>query len=176
MYIVIGVIIIISIIIGLLSSEPETIIINQEPQPQTYEEISYIYVDIKGEVNNPGVYKITSSTRLYQLIDLAGGLTDLADPLKVNMAITLRDQDMIYIPSIFDIDIVSPIEEEDELIDINRASKELLTTLPGIGEATAEAIITYREEVGYFDTIEDIMNVSGIGEATYNNIKDLIRT
>jgi competence protein ComEA len=65
-------------------------------------------------------------------------------------------------------------DELDVLININQASKTLLMTLPGIGETTADAIILYIEENGYFDVIEDIMNVSGIGEATFEAIKDLI--
>ena len=143
MYIIIGVVLVISITIGLLQpSEPE--VIYQEPNVPIVE-ITYIYVDIKGEVNNPGVYKITSETRLYQLIEQAGGLTELADPLKFNQAISLRDQDNIYIPSIFDTDITIVDDNNDDLIDINQAGKALLVTLPGIGDTTAEAIITYRE-------------------------------
>lgn len=174
MYIIIGFVIIISIIFS--SFKPGTEAIYNEEIIPTFEEIEYIYVDLKGEVLNPGVYKITSSTRLYQLIEKAGGLTSIADPLKINLSILLKDQDVIYVPSIFDEDIVIIEDDDTDLIDINQANKALLTTLPGIGEVTAEAIIDYRNEYGYFDQIEDIMNVPGIGESTYENIKDLITT
>lgn len=171
-YIIIGIVIILS----LLLNQKEEVIINKPVTNTDTEIIEYIYVDLKGEVILPGVYKITTTTRLYQLIEMAGGMTKDADPLKINLSVLLKDMDVVYVPSIYDIDIPLIDEETSELIDINQANKMLLTTLPGIGEATAEAIITYREEVGYFETIEEIMNVSGIGEATFNNIKDLITT
>ncbi len=172
-YIVVVIVIIISIIVGLLTDETQPLTTTSIIEEQ--QTIDYIYIDLKGEVENPGVYKVTSSTRLYELIEKAGGLTSIADPDKVNLSSVLHDQEIIYIPSIFDEDI-NPIEIVDTLIDINQAPLELLTTLPGIGESTAQSIIDYRDEFGYFDQIEDIKNVSGIGDATFENIKDLIKT
>lgn len=142
------------------------------------EEIKYIYVDLKGEINNPGVYKLESNARLFQVVNLAGGLTEDADSLGINLSILLRDQMSVYVPSIHDHVpiVVTPLEDEIEtkLVDINQAGVTLLESLPGIGPATAQNIVDYRNEVGYFHVIEDIMNVPNIGEATFESIKDLI--
>lgn len=176
-YIFVGLVLISSIIISLFDTEEPMIDTNQTDQPIIQEEIKYIYVDVKGQVKNPGVYKVETNTRLYQVIHLAGGFTNEANTLLINLSVTLHDEDIIYIPHIDD-DITSiPIDlnPSDDLLDINRASLEQLQTLPGIGPTTAQNIIDYRNEVGYFETIEDIKNVSGIGESTFNNIKDLIK-
>ncbi|MFK5884069.1 MAG: helix-hairpin-helix domain-containing protein [Candidatus Izemoplasma sp.] len=176
--IAVGVVIfIILIIVSNLSGAEETV--NFDPEDQEIdevEEVYYIYIDIKGEVNNPGVYKVSSDYRLFQVVNLAGGLTSKADTLAINLSQKIRDELAIYIPSIDDeyaSIVVTDVKEG--LIDINGANKELLETLPGIGPATAEAILEYRS-TNIFITIEDIMNVPGIGEATYNDIKDSITT
>lgn len=131
----------------------------------------YIYVDIKGEVESPGVYRVSSYTRVFQVIQLAGGLTIDAYTRNVNLSKKIIDEEIIYIPSYVDSYLDN---SSNELININTASKELLMTLPHIGEVTASNIIAYRENVQPFRNIIDIMNVSGIGEATYNEIKTLI--
>ncbi len=177
LYFGIGIILILSLIFYQKPiEESNPIIQNDNPQPTT-DTIRYIFVDIKGQVQNPGVYKLEYSMRLYQLINLAGGLTEDANTLVVNLSTLLHDQDVVYIPSINDVDVDIPIiNNSSELIDINHDGLAQLITLPGIGEATAQNIIEYRETIGDFNTIEDIMNVSGIGEATFNAIKDLITT
>lgn len=141
------------------------------------DEIMYIYIDIKGQVQNPGVYKVSKDSRLFQLVSLAGGTTGEADTLAINLSLKLYDQQVVYIPSFEDsypiiIDVIN--DNANGIININSASLELLDTLPGIGPSTAQSIIDYRLEVGFFESVEDIMNVSGIGEATFNEIKDLI--
>jgi len=149
---------------------------NEAEQEET---IKYIYVDIKGEILNPGVYKIEETTRLFQVISLAGGVSSDADTLAFNLSIKLYDQQVIYIPSIFDdYPLITEVIdfEQSIVININRASLELLDTLPGIGPSTAQSIIDYRTEYGYFDNIEDLINVPGIGEATMNEIRDFITT
>lgn len=141
------------------------------------EEVKYIYVDIKGEILNPGVYKVEEYTRLFQVISLAGGVSANADILAFNLSSKLYDQEVIYIPSIADDYplITDVIEFEDSIIiNINRASLELLDTLPGIGPSTAQSIIDYRNEFGEFEDVEDLINVPGIGEVTMNEIRDFI--
>ena len=145
--------------------------------------IEYIYVDIKGYVYNPGVYKLEKDTRLFQLITQAGGLIGDADEQAINLSMLLKDEQVIYIPSINEIyldvneDTIDDFVDDGETtININTSSKTALETLPGIGPSTAQSIIDYREENGEFMTIEDIINVPGIGESTYNDIKDLITT
>ncbi len=132
--------------------------------------VSYIYVDIKGAIKNPSVYRVTAGTRLFQLIEIAGGLTSDCDTKSINLSKKLSDEESIYIPFLGD--EISSIS--DNLININTATKDELDSLPGIGAVTAEAIINYRTNIGVFKKIEDIMNVSGIGESSFEKIKDYI--
>lgn len=137
----------------------------------------YIYIDIKGQVQNPGVYKVLIDSRLFQLLVLAGGTTSEADTLAINLSLKLYDQQVVYIPAYEDdYPIISEVinDSSQALININSASLQLLDTLPGIGPSTAQSIVDYRTDVGFFESIEDIMKVTGIGESTYNEIKDLI--
>lgn len=141
------------------------------------EEVSYIYVDIKGEVKHPGVYKLIAGSRIFQVISMAGGTNLEADIGALNLSEVLRDQDVVYVPNIAEefIPIQEVIEQQENgIININTASLMQLETLSGIGPSTAQAIIDYREENGPFESIEDIMDVPGIGEATFNDIKDSI--
>ncbi|PAT01557.1 hypothetical protein CI105_05645 [Candidatus Izimaplasma bacterium ZiA1] len=175
--------IIITIITATLLTNKETpeIIIDDKEDIVNEVEDEYIYIDIKGCVNNPGVYKIRLNSRLFQALELAGGLTNEADTLRINLSLKLDDEAIIYIPSIIENEIDEPTDpvvilppQDDDygLVNINTASMSDLETLKGIGPSTAEAIINYRETIKRFDKIEDIMNVSGIGEATFNSIKD----
>ncbi len=132
----------------------------------------YIYVDIKGEVVRPGVYKVAAGTRLFQLIDRAGGLRENADADVINQAALLHDQTMVYIPSLCG--SLEPDETRTGPISLSHAPLERLVSLPNIGESTAQRIIDYREQHGPFRHVEDIMAVSGIGEATYEAIKPLV--
>ena len=138
---------------------------------------------ISGEIKKEGVYYLDKDARVANLIDIAGGLTETADISKINPAQKLNDSDKIIIPEKKDNDESSTIDEgfNDESsqnessisdkININTATKDELTTLTGIGEATANKIINYRKN-SPFKEIEDIMNVPGIGEAKFNNIKE----
>lgn len=143
-----------------------------------------IKVHIAGEINKEGVYEVNNGDRLDDLVKRAGGLTKDANSKKINLAMKLEDQMKIYIPSIYDFeDETSSTNDnllmsdkpstEIEKININKASKEELMTLPNIGEKRANAIIEYREN-SPFEKIEDIKNVTGIGEKFYQSLKDLI--
>lgn len=144
------------------------------------EEVSSILVFIAGAVNRPGVYEFSEGDRVFDAIKSAGGLTASADPLCVNQAALLSDgeQLIIYEKAAEDEQDLSPGNVsvgKDPRIDINTADKALLMTLPGIGEAKAEAIISYREANGAFSSGEELMNVSGIGEALFSKLKEKIR-
>ncbi len=151
-----------------------------------------VVVDIKGMVANPGVYEVDSTYRVNDVISLAGGLLDGADTSLINLAKTVTDEMTIIIYSSDEVleklkgqicVCDCPIQENDacieedntkdnnEIININTASKEELMTLPGIGEVRAEEIINYRSNNGSFKTIDDIKNVSGIGEELFEEIK-----
>jgi len=159
----------------------------QSEETDLTEEI--IIIDIKGAVNKPGVYRAEPDMRVMDIIDLAGGLGESADPDKVNLAQRVTDQMVIYIPAIGE-ETTAPLPApenssneavsesqasgEGEKVDINTADAALLQTLTGIGEKKAALIIAYREENGSFQTIEEIMGVSGIGEKTFEGFKDTI--
>lgn len=144
-------------------------------------------VYVCGCVNTPGVYFLPDGARVYQAVEAAGGLTEDAAGWYVNQAAYISDGDQIYIPS--EEEALSGTvaagtettadsssdQSDDGLININTATADELTTLSGIGETKAAAIIAYREENGDFESVEDITNVSGIGESTYEKIKDKIK-
>lgn len=140
-------------------------------------------VHISGEINNPGVYEIGNDDRLEDLVKKAGGLTDLADVEKINLAQRLEDQMRIIIPNLNDpetnvdnsLNATNSSSSYNKKININTADKDELTKLPNIGDKRADAIIEYRE-TKRFEKIEDIKNVSGIGEKYFEQMKDLIVT
>lgn len=150
-------------------------------------EESKIIIHITGEVKNPGVYELPESSRISDAIEIAQGITSDANLTNVNLAYQLSDGQKIKIPCINDENngnyiienseesIIQGSESKDNKININKANISELTSLPGVGESTAQKIISYREENGKFNKIEDIKNVSGIGESKYNQLKDYIK-
>ena len=141
-----------------------------------------IYIDIGGAVNKPGVYKVSPDTRLYMVIEMAGGLTEDADTNYVNQASYVEDGEKIIIPSKGDPSAAGTDDQAaaaasssdaSGLININLASREELMTLNGIGEVMADRIIEYRSG-SRFKSKEDIMSVKGIGSGIYEKIKDSI--
>lgn len=139
-----------------------------------------IFVDIGGAVENPGVYQVSKDTRLFEVIDMAGGLTEDADTDHVNRASFVEDGQKIIIPeqgSDYPDGLAStpPASSADStgLININTASVDDLKTLNGIGDVMAERIIEYRSS-NAFKSKEDIMSVDGIGSKIYEKIKDHI--
>lgn len=135
-----------------------------------------IYVHICGEVNKPGVYAVEEGSRVYELLALAGGATAAGVPDALNLAAVLADGDRIVIPAESEAAAALEVgqEEKELLVNLNTASLQQLMTLPGIGEAKAADIIQYRENNGKFNEISDIMKISGIKDALFQKIKDLI--
>ena len=139
-------------------------------------------VHILGEIKNPGVYELKEGMRMEDLVNMAGGYTDRALSDEVNLAMKLEDEMMVRIPSLDDEKAqdftMSPLVDASPSlstkININTATKDELKTLSGIGDKTADKIISYREN-NKFKEIEDIKNVSGIGDKIYDDIKDEIR-
>lgn len=141
---------------------------------------SPIFVDVDGAVKNPGVYELTQGDRVNDAIDKAGGLSEDAYTRNLNKARLLEDGEKIYIPDkseqfVENNTVTLYNTGEDNLININTATKEQLMALNGIGEAYAERIIEYRKK-SKFSSIEEIKNVKGIGEKTFDKIKDSITT
>lgn len=144
-----------------------------------------ITVFISGEVKNPGVVTIDTEKRLSDAVNELGGTTENADLNKVNLAIKLKDESHYIIPKVgenledynnagLENDVVTNLNDKNNLININTASIQELDNLPGVGQSTANKIVNYREENGKFNSIEDIKNVNGIGEKKYDELKNLI--
>jgi competence protein ComEA len=136
-------------------------------------------VDVEGAIRHPGVYSLSPDNRVEDAIKAAGGALANADLSKVSngLAAKISDGQRIMIPFVVDTNSVSEASstgESDGRININTASLAELDTLPGVGPATAQKIIDYRQQNGSFGSIEDIMKVSGIGQAKFDNMKDKI--
>lgn len=186
------------------STDKELEISFEKEKEEEVVEIDKIKVYVVGEVKNPSVVTLEKGQIIEEAILLAGGVTENADIENINLAYILTENVMLQIKAKKDIEENTLQDEELEepanemfvgmnivsdsggavigesssslslKININSASKEQLSTLPGIGPATANNIIAFREEMGKFDKIEDIMNVSGIGDAKFRKLKDFI--
>lgn len=184
--------------------EETTILVSKkdgnEKEKNEVEEL--LKVDIKGEVINPGIYELSSSSRVIDVIEKAGGLTQNANTTVINLSKKITDEMVIIIynnTQVEDFQKTKELEqqlqekciqaEENALkndaciteststtskVSINTATIEELQTLPGIGQAKAQDIIDYRNENGPFNSIEDLTKVSGIGESVFAKIKDYI--
>ncbi len=159
---------------GCTSSELEEISLETSASGEVQEEIiqTEIYVFVCGAVKNPGVYALSEGDRVVEAINAAGGFLEDAAKDAWNQAEILQDEMKIYIPTMEELQNQS--EAGTGKININTASKEDLMGLPGVGEAKAKQIISYRESHGLFKHIEDIMSISGIKEGLFEKIKEYI--
>jgi len=161
------------------------------PAEEVIKKPASIFVYVCGAVEKPGVYELFEGGRVVDAVEAAGGFLETADKTYVNLAALLDDGIKLYIPTMqetmesaalqvetFDKESTSLGSDSagagSGLININSATRDELTALPGIGNATAEKIISYREQHGAFKAIEDIMNVSGIKDKLFSKIKDHI--
>lgn len=133
-----------------------------------------VYVYVCGAVKNKGVYHVKEDSRVFEVLDMAGGLSSEAADNIINPVRKVKDGEMIYFPTKEEVESGTYLSEINTLININNASKEKLMELPGIGETKALSIIRYRDDNNGFDTIEEIMNVEGIKEGMFESIKTLI--
>lgn len=182
------------------------VIINEVEKVEVDLKDDLVYVDIKGAVKKPGVYKINSDKKIIDVITIAGGLMENANTDNINLSKKVTDEMVIIIYTdeevknsnivdtvikVIDKECVCPNIQNDgcinteindsitnvnKTININTATLEELMSINGLGEAKAKAIIKYREENGYFKIIDDLLNVSGIGEALFEKIKEYITT
>lgn len=182
------------------------VVINEVEKVEVDLKDDLVYVDIKGAVKKPGVYKINSDKKIIDVITMAGGLMENANTDNINLSKKVTDEMVIIIYTneevknsnivdtvikVIDKECVCPNIQNDgcinteindsitnvnNIININTATLEELMSINGLGEAKAKAIIKYREENGYFKIIDDLLNVSGIGEALFEKIKEYITT
>lgn len=153
-------------------SQPKTVMtLHPPPTPKP------IMVYISGNVLQPDLYALPKGSRLNDLIQAAGGLIDAAEDPSLNLAAILYDGQHVIItaPGSASQSVgISPADVNDHKVNINEADSLALMDLPGIGSTKAEAIVQYRQTKGPFEEIEDILNVPGIGDYTFQQIKDLI--
>ena len=147
-----------------------------------------IYVDLKGAVKHPGVYALDQGSRVFDLLEMAGGLTEDAAERALNQAQLLVDQQSLYVPTMEEWEAESQgpqanlVGSQDPLVsspnsgkvNINQADLAQLETLPGIGAKKAQAIIDYRTANGSFHSLEDLGKVKGIGPKMLEKLKDLV--
>ncbi|PRS15900.1 helix-hairpin-helix domain-containing protein [Bacillus sp. FSL K6-4563] len=152
----------------------------EDKEEKTDNESSSIFVEVKGAVKKPGVYTFQSDARVEEAIRRAGGFTSKADTIEINQAAKLEDSMMIYVRKQGEAEREAQIavvdapsgNEKSQGVNVNQADAAELQTINGIGPAKAEAIITYREEHGEFQQIEDLRNISGFGEKTIERLKN----
>ncbi len=156
------------------ADEPKT-------EEQSSEEQKLLVVHLCGAVNNPGVYELEIDSRIIDGINKAGGFTEDASRDSLNLAMELTDGSRVYVPTVDEAVkeeqpqyVFTGKEPENKKVNINTADADELTTLSGIGKTRAEAVIEYRQQHGPFKSTEEIMNVSGIGKASFEKLKDEI--
>ena len=152
-------------------------------EPEAVEAKAQVYVYVTGAVANPGVYSLDEGLRVCDAVEAAGGLTEDADASTVNLARVLSDGEHIALPTKAEVETAlaqgsaggtGGAAVASSLVNINTANASALETLSGVGSATAQAIISDREQNGPFSTIEDLMRVDGIGEKKFAKLKDSI--
>ena len=142
----------------------------------TAERVVELKVYLTGAVRNPGVYTVEQGSRLGQVVQAAGGATEDADLAAVNLAARVSDEDHWHVPRQGEEaqPQQAPSSASSRKINLNQADAALLKSLPGIGDVKAQAIISYRQANGPFPNVNDVLEVSGIGAATLNGIRDLV--
>ncbi|BCK43600.1 competence protein CelA [Streptococcus suis] len=162
------------------SSQEQT----EETSTEESEELSQLTVDVKGAVEKPGLYTLEAGARVNDAVEAAGGLTSQADPKSINLAQKLSDEAVVYVASKGEnISVVasttassamSPEEKSTSLVNLNTATEADLQTISGIGAKRAADIIAYREANGGFKSVNDLNNVSGIGDKTMESIRPYV--
>ncbi|MCU1577920.1 MAG: ComEA family DNA-binding protein [Rhodoglobus sp.] len=135
---------------------------------------SQIFVHILGAVERPGLYALREGDRAVDAVAAAGGFAAAADQGQVNLARFVVDGEQIYVPALGEVPTTAPGITAGGKVNINTADETTLETLPRVGPAMAARIIAWREANGNFATIEDLMSVTGIGDKTFESLKDLV--
>jgi competence protein ComEA len=145
---------------------------SQPPQTPVAGGASVIYVHILGQVANPGLYALRQGDRAVDIVAAAGGFTDQADPGGLNLARFLSDGEQIVVPAVGETPVSGPADGGK--VNLNTADAAALETLPRIGPAMAQRILDWRETNGRFTSVDDLLDVPGIGTATLDGFRDLV--
>lgn len=167
---------------NIIVQDVENVVSNEE----IVEEKEYIKIHIAGQVKIPGIIELEYGARISDAIEKAGGLTEFASLKNVNLAYKLEDGQKLYIPTTEE-DVESVLMENGEniiqntnlsgkskMININKANESELEEIPGVGPSMASKIVNYRKENGEFKSIEDLKNISGIGEKKFEAMREYI--
>ncbi|HEM5490582.1 TPA: helix-hairpin-helix domain-containing protein [Streptococcus suis] len=156
----------------------------EEVSTEESEEPSQLVIDVKGAVEKPGLYTLEVGSRVNDAVEVAGGLTSQADPKSINLAQKLSDEAVVYVASKDEnISVVASTtassamsleEKSTSLVNLNTATEADLQTISGIGAKRATDIIAYREANGGFKSVDDLNNVSGIGDKTIESIRPYV--
>ncbi|MDP8987994.1 MAG: helix-hairpin-helix domain-containing protein, partial [Actinomycetota bacterium] len=132
-----------------------------------------------GAVRVPGVYRLDSAARVVDLVEAAGGTLEDSDLDRLNLAAPLTDGERVYVPRVGEAaplaDAAGGVDEATGLVDVNTAGAEQLEALPGVGPATAKAILDERARRGRFATVDDLLDVRGIGPAKLEALRDQVK-
>lgn len=156
-------------------NEGESVVFEQAQSEQILpkEEETFIFVHVCGAVNHPGVMKLPEGSRVWDCLEMAGGFTSEADEEAVNLAAFAKDGQKLYFPTVQE--SLQKGEAGDQRVDLNLADEKALTSLPGIGSAKAQAILRYREEHGDFTKTEELLEVPGIKQALFDQLRELVK-
>ena len=157
-----------------------------EIQEEIIEEKEYIKIHVTGQVRSPGIIELEHGQRISDAIEKAGGLTEFASLENVNLAYKLEDGQKLYIPTVEEENVSVLVENGENIIqstnssgkvktiNINKANETELEEIPGVGPSMANKIVNYRKENGEFKSIEDLKNISGIGEKKFESMREYI--
>jgi competence protein ComEA len=147
-----------------------------EPSPTSTPQAVELAVYVTGAVASPGVYYLPEESRVQDALEAAGGPTGNADLDRVNLAQRVHDEDQVYVPEVGEESLPSTRTggSADGLVNINAASAAELERLPGIGPVLAQSIVDYREAHGPFGAVEEVMDVQGIGQGLFEEMRELI--
>jgi competence protein ComEA len=133
-----------------------------------------IFVHVLGAVERPGLYELADGARVVDAVAAAGGFTDVADQAGINLARFVSDGEQLRVPAIGEVPVAEPGTTAGGLVNLNTADSATLETLPRVGPALAARIIDWREANGGFTSVDDLRNVTGIGDKTFEGLKDLV--
>ncbi|HSB67263.1 MAG TPA: helix-hairpin-helix domain-containing protein [Anaerolineales bacterium] len=171
------------IVLGVLLSAGVLLLVTRPPRGEPIRLLpaptpAPLLVYVTGKVKQEGLYSLPIGSRMNDAIRAAGGFSENANTQAINLAELLEDGEQVYVPPIMPTSQIGDdtrlVPEINILVDINTATLDQLDTLPEIGPITAQKILDYRNKNGSFKKIEDLLKVDGIGQVTFDRIKDLI--